>query len=228
MKSSESIGNISAALIKARSAFPPILRTKEVVVKGDKGSYTFKYAPLEEILHAIQPHLSENGLTLMQGVEGFNLDTTILHTSGEWITHSMEMPKAYPSPRAFGSELTFRRRYSVTALLNLAAEEDDDGQEAERQLEKKKIASGSPSAFNRECYEKMNEEEQEFLRGIAASVIAMIDEDRVTEAYCYLEKQKLDDQEKPALWSLLDSKQRSAIKRAGDQWRREQQAAQPA
>ena len=137
MRTSECIDKIFPALIRAQGKFPAILRTKIAKIKGDKADYSFNYAPLEEILHVLKPTLQEEELGLMQGVEGFHLVTTIMHASGQWISHWMEMPHAYASPRAFGSELTFRRRYSVTSVLGLASEEDDDGQSAEHGVKKR-------------------------------------------------------------------------------------------
>lgn len=235
MTKSESIQSIAAALVRAQGKFPPIIRTKTATITGEKGSYSFNYAPLEEILHTIRPTLQAEGLALMQGVEGFNLVTTLLHTSGEWISHAMEMPKAYTSSRAYGSELSFRRRYSVTSVLGIASEEDDDGQHAERELEaarRRQTAKASATGFNRECFEDLPPKHQDHLRELAANITALLDEERNTDAYLYIEEQKLDDQEKPALWWLLDSKQRSAIKKASDEYhktkgisRKERQAA---
>lgn len=219
MKTSASILNIVPALINAQGAFPPIVKTKTAEIKGDKANFTFSYAPLDEILHVLKPTLQANGLALIQGVEGFNLETTLFHQSGEWITHSMEMPHNYTNPRAYGSELSYRRRYSVTSVLGVVAEDDDDGQAAERDrlgTGKKKESGASPTSYNRECFEAMTPEEQEFIRKILGNLVALLDEGRNAEAYTYLEKQRLDDKEKPALWSLLDSKKRSAIKKAGE------------
>jgi predicted Zn-dependent protease len=132
----------------------------------------------------------------------------------------MEMPHAYPSPRAFGSELSFRRRYSVTAVLGLASEEDDDGQAAERELAKKKEYGASGAEMCREAFDKLSPEDKEHIKKIGANVVALIEEGRNQEAYAYLEKQLLDADEKPALWSLLTSKQRAAIKKTGEQLRK--------
>ena len=224
MKTSDQIDKIIPALLKAKAAFPLIVKTKTARITGDKANYEFKYAPLEEILHAVNPHLQEAGLMLMQGVDGFSLETTLFHESGQFISHAMEMPHAHASPRAFGSELTFRRRYSVTAVLNLAAEEDDDGAAAEREAAKKPKARDSmgeiPSAatgaaVKKDAFDRMEPKQQEFLRGIAANVIGLLDEKRDDDAHGYLKGQRLDMEEELGLAHLLDSKYRSALKRAG-------------
>lgn len=61
-------------------------------------------------------------------------------------------------------------------------------------------------------WESMSEEAQEFLRNIAAGVMDRMDEP--SDALAYLESQNLDSDEKTALWTLLDSKTRTALKKA--------------
>ena len=219
MNKSESIQNIIPAILAARKAIGPILKTKEAKIEGGKANFSFKYAPFEEVLHKITPALSENGLILSQGMNGFCLETSLFHTSGEWITYSEEMPHAYASPRAFGSELSFRKRYAATSALGLTAEEDDDGQMAERELSRKSKAapSGSAAEFMQEAFQNLEPKMQEYIKGIAANVVALVEENRLSEARAYIESKNLDDQEKPALWSLLSSRQRSAIKKAAEQ-----------
>jgi hypothetical protein len=219
---SESIANIIPALLEARKIIEPIVKTKEANIEGGKANYRFKYAPFEEVLHKITPALNEHGLILSQGMNGFSLETSIFHTSGEWITYSEELPHAFASPRAFGSELSFRKRYAATAALGITAEEDDDGQIAERELNKKRTTapSGSAAEFMQESFQNLDPKMKEYVKGIAANCVALLEEGRDFEAYSYLEGKKLDDVEKPAVWSLLQSKQRTAIKKAGEQARK--------
>lgn len=80
-------------------------------------------------------------------------------------------------------------------------------------------SGASGAGFNKECFDTLPLQHQEHIRGLAANVVALLDEERFTDAYLYVEEQKLDDQEKPALWHLLDSKQRSAIKKASESFR---------
>lgn len=226
MNKSDSIASIIPAILAARKIIEPIVKTKEAKLKGEgKGGaqfeYSFRYAPFEEVLHKITPALNENGLILSQGMNGFCLETTLFHSSGEWITYSEEMPHSYPSPRAFGSELSFRKRYAATSALGITAEEDDDGQTAERELNRKKTTapSGSAAEFMQESFQNLDPKMKEYVKGIAANCVALLEEGRDSEAYSYLESKNLDDVEKPAVWSLLTSKQRSTIKKAGSQAR---------
>ncbi len=213
MTRSESVTNIIPALMRAQAKFPPIVKTKKAEIKGDKANYSFMYAPLEEIVHKTRPALQEEKLLLMQGVEGDSLVTTLWHETGEWIAHSMKLPSAFASPRAYGSEITYRRRFSVAMLFDIVAEEDDDGMGAERYngAAKKK----SPlTEIKEDAFNALPEDEQNFLREVAANTIALLDEKRDAEAHGYLENQNLDLEEKLGIWFLFNSKQRSALKAA--------------
>lgn len=121
-----------AALVQAKVEFQPI--------KKDKLNPHFKrkYADLESILRAVEPALLINGLVVSQTLEtneqGTILVSTLWHESGESIKSVYLLPTTQDSQK-FGSALTYARRYSLCALLNVAAEEDDDGNDAPKDSE---------------------------------------------------------------------------------------------
>ena len=125
-------GALAAALAKAQSSFPAISRDKEVTVQTKTGGkYTFKYAPLDSILAAVRGPLAENGLTLSQLLDGDDLVTMLLHKDGQTITGRFPLPQVEGSTiQNLGSAITYLRRYSIQAILGIAAEEDDDGNRA--------------------------------------------------------------------------------------------------
>lgn len=59
--------------------------------------------------------------------------------------------------------------------------------------------------------ENLDEESQQFIRDFAIEIIAEMDEGNTNHAYDKL--QSLDNDEKTAIWTLLDSKIRSALKK---------------
>lgn len=59
----------------------------------------------------------------------------------------------------------------------------------------------------------MSTEDQEAIRSIGVQVISLLSMDDVEGAVQYIEQCELDADSKTALWSLLDSKQRAAIKK---------------
>ena len=126
MTTSETIGAIAPALIKAQSQMQGI--TKE----GKNPAFKSKYVTLDSILDTLRPILTSNGLMLTQGstppwgVEAITVESRIIHTSGEWISTTVTIPVTKPDAHGLGSALTYGRRYSVSALLAISADEDDD------------------------------------------------------------------------------------------------------
>lgn len=120
-------GPLAEALAKAQAAFPTIGRNKEVTVQTKAGgSYKFKYAPLDTILEAVRGPLAANGLAISQLLDDDYLVTVLLHSRGARLTGRTPIPGA-EGIQAFGSAITYLRRYSIVALLGIATEEDDDG-----------------------------------------------------------------------------------------------------
>lgn len=143
MKTSETINELASALSAAQAKFPTITKDKTAKVKmrDDKGEYTYKYANLASILEVVNPILHANNLAVAQTTEfegQFWLRTRLLHSSGQWIESSWPL-KTYERPQDAGSALTYARRYSLSALLGIATDEDDDGAAASKK--KAKITS---------------------------------------------------------------------------------------
>lgn len=137
------------ALAKAQGDFKPIVRSKEVHVRSERGNYDFKYAPLEEVLAATVPALTANGLVVLQplghAASGeLVLRTVLAHASGARIETRMTLPQTMTAKASnggtfersktaqeIGSAITYMRRYMVQSLLGVNAEEDDDGASGE-------------------------------------------------------------------------------------------------
>lgn len=94
-----------------------------------------RYADLAAIRDAVIPALTANGLAVIQftsvDAEGrMLLHTRLAHKSGQFIESTYPIPMALDRPQAMGSALTYARRYSLSAICGIAAEEDDDANEA--------------------------------------------------------------------------------------------------
>jgi hypothetical protein len=127
------MGALYAALAKAQGAFPVIETTRMVEYSGRK----FWYAELGEVIAKTRPVLSANGLCLLQCVHGLGekrvLTTKLAHASGASLSLHIELPEC-ETPQKLGSALTYLKRYSLSGLLFVASEDDDDGN----------VASGTP------------------------------------------------------------------------------------
>ncbi len=129
MNKSESI----AGLAKALSLFQGEIKN---AYKGSQG-HGYKYADLAFILDSARELLSKHGLSVVQMPSGevsssVNVDTCVMHESGEWMeqTYSMPIPdnKRNSAAQNLGSAITYARRYALAAALGIAQTDDDAAQ----------------------------------------------------------------------------------------------------
>ena len=128
MKTSESIKQLSAALLKAQ-------RSITFASKDAKNPH-FKstYADLPAVIDAIKPALNDAGIVFLQTFSpseaGFIAVTTrLMHETGEWIEDTATVPLPKSDPQGYGSAATYARRYSLAAITGLY-QDDDDGNAA--------------------------------------------------------------------------------------------------
>ena len=125
-----------AEIAKALSAFQGELKP----ARKDESNpfFKMKYAGLSSIWETIREPLVRNGLSITQLPhleEDFEhkkqlaLTTLLLHSSGEWISSEMQVTALKPDPQSIGSALTYARRYALSAILGVSAD-DDDAEEA--------------------------------------------------------------------------------------------------
>jgi len=119
MEKSENINELVTALVGFH---------KEVgkIIKNSKNPF-FKssYGDLNSYLAEIKEPLFNNGLAVIQLPITNGLTTLLTHTSGQFISSTMEMIPTKNTPQEQGSALTYMRRYSLASILNLNAEDDD-------------------------------------------------------------------------------------------------------
>ena len=136
LEKSENITNLAAALLKAQKAIG-------VAIKDAKNPY-FKsnYADLKAVIEAVKEPLNENGITFLQAVNNNGqelpvIETMLLHESGQFISSVTPVFCAKPNdPQAFGSGVTYSKRYALQAMLGLPTA-DDDGEGAMARGKKK-------------------------------------------------------------------------------------------
>jgi len=123
----ENTNELAAALAKAQGAME--------AAKFDRQNPHFKskYASLAAVVDAIRKPLADNALSYTQTTEiregGFVLVTTLRHASGQWVASEYPLPLG-AKPQELGSALSYARRYSLSALACIAADEDDDAEGA--------------------------------------------------------------------------------------------------
>lgn len=103
--------------------------------KADTGKFSYSYAALPDLLDAVLPALTANGLAFTAAPDmtehGFVLRYALIHTGGHREEGCYPLPSpASSSPQQIGSGITYARRYCFTAVTGIAPDEDDDGQAA--------------------------------------------------------------------------------------------------
>lgn len=122
---------LAAELAKAQAEFGGVTKTKTAnVPMKTGGSYSYKYADLADVMAAVRPALAAHGIALMQPIMGDELHT-VLAGHGAEFRSVMPLHLEGLQPQAVGSLLTYYKRYAVTSMLGIAADEDDDGQRAQ-------------------------------------------------------------------------------------------------
>ena len=139
MNQSPSVGALAAALSKAQTSFAPAVKD------ASNPFFKSRYLTLAGALDAVRAALGANGLALVQAVDAsgdkLTLNTTLLHSSGEWIGSTYPINPVKNDPQGIGSAVSYGRRYSLMALLGIAAE-DDDGEAAHGRIAKVDITTG--------------------------------------------------------------------------------------
>ena len=110
----------------------------------DNPFFKSKYTDLNAIFEEVKPKIREKGFILIQRVMNNTLITELVHIkTGEKLESVMDLLTVRPDMQQLGSAITYARRYSLLALLNIECE-DDDGN----------LASGKTKSFDElETYE---------------------------------------------------------------------------
>tara|TARA_R110002096_G_scaffold66682_1_gene162148 strand:- start:11572 stop:12291 length:720 start_codon:yes stop_codon:yes gene_type:complete len=148
MKKSFSIANIAPAIIAAQGELEPVPMDSENTEVSDRRVH--KYASFTAMWTACRSVLQKHGLALIQGggdtsVPGYiTLETTVVHTSGEFISKMFTIPLERSCPQAAGSAITYAKRYGLGAFFGLVAEVDDDANSARVPDKKPATATQKP------------------------------------------------------------------------------------
>lgn len=129
-------GKIAAAFVKAQKAFAPALKS------STNPHFKSKYVNLDGCIEAVIDALNDNGIGLIQKTHecesGVAVETILMHESGEVISGGIfKAPAIKNDPQAYGSALTYARRYSLMSTCGIAPE-DDDGNAAKKAYDNKR------------------------------------------------------------------------------------------
>jgi len=180
-----------------------------------------KYADLASVVSAIKQPLADNGLwytqVLHDAENAAKVETIIVHSSGEWLSNGvLSVPVVKNDAQGYGSALTYARRYSLSAAFGVAPEDDDGNAAAKASpdpVARIHAAGVKPTAG---LMEQLEKGQQEIVRALGDEVIDCFEAGAPDVAYGLISEAGLDTDEKAALWTLFDSKIRSALKKIGE------------
>jgi hypothetical protein len=147
MKMSENISDLSKALTAVQAALEPAR------FNAMNPYFKSKYADLGSVFEACRHLLADNGLSISQfpgtpntEFPAIALTTVLMHESGQWIQDTLVMPIAKASPQDVGSALTYARRYVLSSIIGIVADEDDDANRAQHAPPKREAQAAETPA----------------------------------------------------------------------------------
>jgi hypothetical protein len=207
MNKSESIKELAGALSKAQGEIKGALKD------ADNPFFKSKYADLASVVEAIRAPLAKHGiayvqLTVPSEKEEVQVETVLMHESGEWVSGIIAVPVSKADAQGYGSALTYARRYGLAAAVGVAPE-DDDGNAAAKAAPR----AASKITPNSGAGDDLTNPQKSRCMDVSIVVKDFLAEGKEWNAFEELEHAQLDMGEKLYIWSLFNSKERSAIKR---------------
>jgi len=135
MKLSEQTGEIFKSLNKFRGQLvQPAKDAKNPFFKSN-------YVTLDGVIKSIDDALKGTGLSYFQEATGednqVSVATVIVHESGQYIELSpLVLPTTKRDPQAYGSAITYAKRYALAAAFGVGADKDDDANRAVEKVSK--------------------------------------------------------------------------------------------
>ena len=112
--------------------------------------------------------------------------------------------------KAPGKALSYAKKALILKLLEIESGDDDEGREEQHK------PRNTASQVAKDAFQAMRPERKNVIADTATQIVDCFNEEREFDAFG-LYQSITDEEEKLALWSRLDSKQRSAIKKMGQQ-----------
>lgn len=134
MRTSEETTNLMKAMIASAPEIKSIAKNKQ--------AYGYKYATLDSLIDMLRDVLPKHGLWFTQiptrTEEESVLTTRVFHESGEWLEDSILMTDTELQGKAndtqkLGASITYFRRYVLSSIFGVSADEDVDGNLASKE-----------------------------------------------------------------------------------------------
>jgi len=183
------------------------LQSTKLKKSGDNKFAGYQYFTLEDFLPEINNIFAKEGLcaTISFSSELATMRIVDFENGGviEFTSPMVEANlKGAHAIQNLGAVQTYQRRYLYMTAMEIVEHDAIDASEP---------VSAKPISVD--TFQKMSPEEQEEIRSYGVEVISLLSKNDVAGAVEYITECGMDADSKTALWSLLDSKQRAAIKK---------------
>jgi len=201
--------NVYQKLNVARNKF----HNTEIKKSGHNKFAGYKYFELGDFIVPALSIFDEVGLTSIISFGKESADMRIINTDKPEEMIVIESPMSEANLKGchpvqnLGAVQTYIRRYLWVAALEIV---EHDALDSSKPVEDKKVII-TPSQG---IADTIPSEEMQYLQELAVELIANVAEGNPKQALERLDSENLEADQKVGLWSLLDSKTRSAIKKA--------------
>lgn len=130
MRTSDKVGAIAAALYAVHRD----LTNPKKDAKGQvRGRSDYRYTSLPALIDHAKKQLREAQVAVIQDTHGgegnlVGISTMLMHLTGEYVETDTLWVPFDGTAQGEGSAITYGRRYQLAAVLNIAADDDDDGE----------------------------------------------------------------------------------------------------
>lgn len=111
--------------------------------------------------------------------------------------------------KAPGKALSYAKKYAVLKLLEIETGEEEEGRQDQHK------PKNTPTQLTKDAFDALSPDQKNMVMDTAVQIVDYLINDRDWDAFALCEG-ITDNDEKMALWSRLDSKQRSRIKKQSE------------
>jgi len=139
---------------KAKNIYQKLADAKAEIGAISKDStnpfFKSKYFDINNLLSHVEPILHKHGLVCLQPIIEGNVVTQIIDIDSEKIIDSAIPLTDERDPQKLGSQISYFRRYSLSSLLAIQAEDDDGNSAKPKPQQKPELKIGT------EAFDKVN------------------------------------------------------------------------
>lgn len=219
--------NIYQRINEVRKLCPYIQKDKKIEGGGNYMAVTH-----DAVTHGLRDHLIAQGIVIVPRLASsavvdtgtttaknvpiiryearYEIDFVNVDSPSDRVTVPIEAHALDQGDKAPGKAASYATKYAMLKLFSIETGEAEEERMSDVKIRQDK-GKITPAAG---AVERLEPARREYVERVASSVIDCFNANLETEAYkAYVEVSDTD--EKVAVWSFLDSKQRSAIKRIG-------------